>query len=78
MAKGPWRDREEKKVELMERIDYHKKQIEKIEKQLEDLDKPRKPGGRPSKKQELLKEKINNGSISLEEAAILGYKEKEM
>ena len=28
--------------------------IEKIEKQLEDLDKPRKPGGRPSKKQELL------------------------
>lgn len=64
---------EEKKSELIKAIHYHEECIAKLNAKVEALDKPR--ARRMSKRQQLLKGKIDSGVLTLEEAKVLGYKE---
>lgn len=77
MARGPLRDREAKKQEALEKIEYHKRCIAKLEQLVEELSKPKVSKSKSIKKQEILKEMIDAGKMSIDDAVILGYKAQE-
>lgn len=72
-TRAPNKTVEEKKSELIKAIHYHEECIVKLDAKNEALDKPR--ARRMSKRQQLLKGKIDSGVLTLEEAKVLGYKE---
>lgn len=74
MARGPLRDREDKKQEALEKIEYHKRCIVKLEQQVKELSKPKVSKSKSTKKQEILKEMVDSGKVSMDDAVLLGYK----
>lgn len=72
-TKRVYRSREEMIAEIDKKIAFHEAKIAILKDKKEELKKPR--AGRKSKKQKKFEDLIAAGSLSKEDAIVLGYKE---